>query len=85
MSGTRLPCLFKENSGAFLSASKSWNILFKALMGYIDESPRSRMVIVVICFLFCNVLDHLTMTVQYVCENIRSRLVKCLVGSMEVC
>ena len=56
-------------------------MLVKALIGHNSESPRSGMLIVVICFLFCKVFDHLTITVQNLCEHIRSPLVKCLVGS----
>ena len=76
-----LPCLIIENKGEFLSADKLLNMLCRALTGHNGDSLKFGILIVVICFLFCKVFDHLTIIVQNSLEKIRSPLVRCLVGS----
>ena len=53
----------------------------KAVIGHSGDFPNCGIFIVVICFLCCKVLAHLTIAVQDSFEKIKSALVKCLVGS----
>ena len=61
--GVRLALDWRQNNGEFF---------------HNRDDPREGMTIVLMSFLFWMVLDHLIITVQEFCVNMRSPLVKCL-------
>ena len=75
---------FNRNRGSFFPAGM-WAIMdLRALIGHRGESPRPGITMVLICFLFWIVFDHLTIMVAFCSLKMRSPLVRCLVTSKVV-
>ena len=79
--GVRLALDWRQNNGEFFEAGITLYMCWRDATGHNRDDPREGMTIVLMSFLFWMVLDHLIITVQEFCVNMRSPLVKCLVGS----